>query len=385
MTRAAPPIHGAAAPTEPRAGPRAAACPETLVAGRTRLIASYDGVREDLRKARSARGPTATQIARMLSVTDQPHGLLLDLLSSSPFLSTGADHAVKRRRAVHILARLGRLWPQERLATEYRRRLTGLMERGGGDLYHDLSLPFLKAVIADAIGLDAAQMEQVFKPVSALFATAQRDDMRLQDFQSIAAQIEGLRPIIDSVPVEPLEGMSPQSSLLLMAQSLIPPLLVPANSLTYAQLHLAEHPALAARLTAGQIRICDYIHESLRHFGALDRTAPGRAKDDLTLPRGEEIAQGALYTCSIARANRDPARFDRPDVLDPERALRSEITFGTGPHRCPAAGFSLILLETALRLQLELCRIEVVGEVSIARTAIGPRYQTAPVRLHPLG
>ena len=58
---------------------------------------------------------------------------------------------------------------------------------------------------------------------------------------------------------------------------------------------------------------------------------------------GVDLPAGALLTLCIGAANRDPAQFERPDVLDLERADNRHLAFGFGIHQC--AGLSLARLE----------------------------------------
>jgi cytochrome P450 len=58
---------------------------------------------------------------------------------------------------------------------------------------------------------------------------------------------------------------------------------------------------------------------------------------------GVRLDSGALVTLCIGAANRDPAQFERPDVLDLTRANNRHLAFGFGIHQC--AGLSLARLE----------------------------------------
>ncbi len=58
---------------------------------------------------------------------------------------------------------------------------------------------------------------------------------------------------------------------------------------------------------------------------------------------GVDLPAGALVTLCIGAANRDPAMFERPDVLDLERPNNRHLAFGFGIHQC--AGLSLARLE----------------------------------------
>ncbi|MEU9943044.1 cytochrome P450, partial [Streptomyces lavendulae] len=60
---------------------------------------------------------------------------------------------------------------------------------------------------------------------------------------------------------------------------------------------------------------------------------------DVPIPRGSEIA------LLFGSANRDPARFENPDVLDLSRTDNPHLTFGAGIHYC--LGAPLARLELA--------------------------------------
>jgi len=49
---------------------------------------------------------------------------------------------------------------------------------------------------------------------------------------------------------------------------------------------------------------------------------------------GVEIPEGAVVHLCIGAANRDPARWERPDEYDISRALKPTLAFGGGPHIC---------------------------------------------------
>ena len=58
---------------------------------------------------------------------------------------------------------------------------------------------------------------------------------------------------------------------------------------------------------------------------------------------GVSLPEGALVTLCIGAANRDPAQFEHPEVLDLARQNNKHLAFGFGVHQC--AGLSLARLE----------------------------------------
>jgi cytochrome P450 len=49
---------------------------------------------------------------------------------------------------------------------------------------------------------------------------------------------------------------------------------------------------------------------------------------------GVALPAGAVVHACLGAANRDPSRWDRPDVFDPFRPVKPHIGFGHGPHTC---------------------------------------------------
>jgi cytochrome P450 len=58
---------------------------------------------------------------------------------------------------------------------------------------------------------------------------------------------------------------------------------------------------------------------------------------------GVDLPEGALITLCIGAANRDPAQYSEPEMLNLRREGNKHLAFGFGPHQC--AGLSLARLE----------------------------------------
>jgi cytochrome P450 len=69
---------------------------------------------------------------------------------------------------------------------------------------------------------------------------------------------------------------------------------------------------------------------------------------------GVALPAGALVTLCIGAANRDPAQFAHPDVLDLSRENNRHLAFGFGIHQC--AGLSLARLEGRIAIGRFLAR-----------------------------
>lgn len=64
-----------------------------------------------------------------------------------------------------------------------------------------------------------------------------------------------------------------------------------------------------------------------------DPTFPRLMMKDVEV-EGFAIPAGARVDMCLGAANRDPSRWDNPDVFDPTRPRQSHLAFGMGPHRC---------------------------------------------------
>jgi cytochrome P450 len=64
-----------------------------------------------------------------------------------------------------------------------------------------------------------------------------------------------------------------------------------------------------------------------------DPTFPRLMMDDVEMA-GVTIPKGARVDLCLGAANRDPARWDHPDVYNPFRPFLPHLGFGRGPHQC---------------------------------------------------
>lgn len=98
-----------------------------------------------------------------------------------------------------------------------------------------------------------------------------------------------------------------------------------------------QHNDLAAQENTLTLAVDEFLRfESSNQLGnrrAIKTTRVG----DVDLP------EGALVTLCIGAANRDPAQFEQPEVLDLTRENNRHLAFGFGIHQC--AGLSLARLE----------------------------------------
>jgi len=119
------------------------------------------------------------------------------------------------------------------------------------------------------------------------------------------------------------------------------------RQLTAAVELLAEHPDAWDRLAADPALLPTAVDEIMRFrpivAGLTRRAEEPFDRDDLALDDGGRLL------LSFTTANRDPARFERPDELDIGRTdAHAHVTFGWGPHVCVGAGLARLELAEAL-------------------------------------
>ena len=120
-----------------------------------------------------------------------------------------------------------------------------------------------------------------------------------------------------------------------------------------ATLALLHHPHAADQLRRRPDLMPVAVEELLR-YDAPVQLMLRRARHDLDLS-GRTIAEGQTVLLVCGAANRDPAVFPDPHVLDFERPGGRHMAFGHGPHFC--LGAALARLEGTIVLEALLTRL----------------------------
>ncbi len=95
---------------------------------------------------------------------------------------------------------------------------------------------------------------------------------------------------------------------------------------------LLTHPEWLDRVRTDPGQMRPVIEESLR-WNATDPMFSRFVARDVTL-HGIDVPAGAVLHLCLGAANRDPARWERPDEFDPSRPPQPHLGFGNGPHIC---------------------------------------------------
>ncbi|KUJ66729.1 cytochrome [Streptomyces albus subsp. albus] len=118
---------------------------------------------------------------------------------------------------------------------------------------------------------------------------------------------------------------------------------------TYALLRNPEQRALLqdAADRGDQALLAGAVEELLRYDGPVEIATWRFATEPITLG-GQRIATGDPVLVVLAAADRDPERFDRPDVLDLTRGDNQHLGYGHGIHYCLGAPLARLEGQTAL-------------------------------------
>ncbi|MFF5935234.1 cytochrome P450 [Streptomyces sp. NPDC012508] len=317
-------------------------------------------------------GRTAPPAAHEPFHTLNDHGLL-DL--------EAADHTRIRRlvskaftpRTVENLAPT-----VERLAAEL---VGGLVARGGGDLLADVAEPLPVAVIAEMLGIPEEDEERgLLRPWSAdicgMFELNPSEETARRAVQASLDFSAYLRELIERRRKDPGEDLI--SSLIaveeLTEQEMISTCVLLLNAGHEATVNttvngwwtLLRHPEQLAALRADPVGMLSTAVEEVLRYDTPLQMFERWVLDDIevggvVIPRGSEVA------LLFGSANRDAARFDRPDDLDLTRKENPHITFGAGIHYCLGAPLA--------RLELTAIFGELLRRAPGLRLAGEPRWK----------
>jgi len=114
---------------------------------------------------------------------------------------------------------------------------------------------------------------------------------------------------------------------------------------------LLQHPEWigAVREDPGVLRAV--VEESVRWMPT-DPVFSRWAWEDTSL-HGVDVPAGAVVHTCFGAANRDPARWENPDVFDPGRTPRTHLGFGNGPHICLGMHVARAEIHTAIAAVLD--------------------------------
>jgi cytochrome P450 len=112
--------------------------------------------------------------------------------------------------------------------------------------------------------------------------------------------------------------------------------------------HLASDATLQQRIREQPSALPSIIEELLRYETPVAQI-PRVVRQPYKI--GEHAFRpGERVLLMLGAANTDPAEFDDPEVVDPDREVNRHIAFGAGPHRCVGSHLARLELRVAMEV-----------------------------------
>ncbi len=278
--------------------------------------------------------------------------------------------------------------------------LNQVQANGRMDVIRDLAFPLPSTVIAEMLGVPSEDREQFRGWSSDIIGISSMiidPDRAVRAQNSILAMMEYFRQIVAQRRKSPRDDLisamiaSEDQGKFLSDEELLSNcvLLLEAghetttNLIGNGLLALLRHPDQLRTLRENPSLIGTAIEELLRYDSPVQLT--GRiATEDLEIG-DKRISQGDTVILLFGAANRDPAQFLDPNILDLYRRENRHLSFGQGIHYCLGSPLARIEGQLAITTVLRQCPgLELTGEPLEWRQAVSLRGLTAfPVMFEP--
>jgi cytochrome P450 len=217
------------------------------------------------------------------------------------------------------------------------------------DLIRDFALPLPATVIAEMLGVPAADRHRFHGWSNALIQAASTWGM-VRAIPNALAFTRYIRRIVERRKRDPQDDLI---SALVQAEeagdrlsgdelvAMVFLLLVAGHETTVnlignAALALLKHPEQLEKLRSDPALLPSAIEELLRYSSPVELATERYAREDAMIA-GVPIPRGEVVFAVIASANRDERQFTAPDTLDLAREPNKHLSFGLGPHYCLGA------------------------------------------------
>ncbi|MEU6125238.1 cytochrome P450 [Streptomyces sp. NPDC047123] len=225
------------------------------------------------------------------------------------------------------------------------------------DFVAGLAVPLPVIVICELLGVPPADRAHVRRRSAQLFAAGEPDVIdaashAMADYMTELVAAKRRAPgdsLLDRLIAarDGADRLSEEELVSLAVLLLVAGHETTTNALGNAVLALFRHPTELARLRDRQSDVPAALDELLR-FDSSVSTATFRFTTEPVTLGGTDIPAGVPVLIALGAANRDPARFPAPDLLDLDRAAAAQLGFGHGIHRCVGAPLARAEMEIAL-------------------------------------
>lgn len=343
------------------------------------LITRYDDVAAALKDGRFAKDMnnalTPEQASRQPWVPKMFRPLTRNMLDLDPPDHTRLRGLVHKAFTPRLVERM-----RERVASLSEGLLEAALRRGNVDLIRDYALPIPTTIIAEMLGVPAADRLRFHRWSRVIVATSPSGLARFNAIPSVVFFLRYIRRLLRARRAEPRDDLvsalaqveeagdqlSEDELLAMIFLLLIAGHETTVNLIGNGALALMKNPGQMERLRGEPALVKTAIEELLRYESPLATATERFAREDIPIA-GVAIPRGELVYAVLASANRDPRQFPEADTLDVAREPNRHLAFGLGIHYCLGA---------------PLARLE--GEIAIAallRRAPGLRLSVPPERL----
>ncbi|MFC5906180.1 cytochrome P450 family protein [Streptacidiphilus monticola] len=328
------------------------------------LVTRYADARQALADARLSKNPAqhsgqAHRSGRVGIPGERNAELMTHLLNIDP-----PDHTRLRRLVSKAFTprRVAEFEPRVRELTD--RLIDGFAGRGEADLIHEFAFPLPIYAICDLLGVPAEDQDD-FRDWAGMMIRHQggprggvaRAVKRMRTY--LADLIHRKRADLGEDLISGLirasdhgehltENEAAAMAFILLFAGFETTVNLIGNGLYALLTHPAQRARLQSALAAGDTELLGTaVEELLRYDGPVELATWRFATEPLTLA-GQQIAVGDPVLVVLAGADRDPARFDRPDVLDLARRDNPHLGFGHGIHYCIGAPLARLEAQDAI-------------------------------------
>lgn len=246
--------------------------------------------------------------------------------------------------------------------------INAVQNEGKMDFVAQMAHPLPVRVIADLFGVpdsDRDLLQQWSKHISTFFEVGPAKPEVLDNMNlSVTEMTDYLRGVVNENRKNPKDNVlgmliraEEQGEVLTEDQLLATCIMIlfaghdsTVNLIGSGMLSLLTHPEQMSRFMTDPSLVRTAIDEFLRFESPVmrhDRVA----KEDINL-HGHLITRGQRVVLGLGAANRDPARYPNPDVLDIGRQGNRHLTFGYGPHGCLGGALACTQAEVALQMTI---------------------------------
>ncbi len=216
------------------------------------------------------------------------------------------------------------------------------------DLISEFALPFPVRVIAELLGVPAADQSRFRAWTQAILGRGATEEQMLgagMEFIQYLNELADLRradPAADLVTYlltveEEGERLDHQEFLAMVFLLLVAGHETTVNLIGNGTLELSRNPDQVAHLAADPAgRSEAAVEELVRFHGPVESATMRWAYEDIALA-GVQIAAGDVVVPMLMAANRDPRQFEDPDRLHLARRPNRHLGFGMGIHLCLGA------------------------------------------------